>query len=80
MLKIERKPIDVDEGTWFYVGRKSLHMVHWFDTRSGRRCSTFRVPVKLLRRTLVILAMQAGKERARRKRAEAARTKKARRA
>lgn len=66
MLKIERYSVNIDKDTWFYVNRKSLHMVHWQEHGGRRICSTFRVPTRLLRRTLLILAMQSGKERARR--------------
>jgi hypothetical protein len=71
MLRIERSPVHVDKDTWFYVNRKSIFMVHWQDFGGQRVVSTFRVPTKTLRRVLLILAMQSGKEKARRQRRRA---------
>ena len=68
-MKIERDSINVDKDTWFYVGRKSLYMVHWqkFDGVPRWRCSTFRVRTKLLRSVLSKLAYQSAEHEKRRK-------------
>jgi len=71
MLRIERNPVHVDKDTWLYVNRKSIFMVHWQDFGGRRVVSSFYVPTKTLRRVLLILAMQFGKEKASRQRRRA---------
>jgi hypothetical protein len=47
-----RHPIDVNEDTWFYVG-KSFTFVHW-DMKPEPVCQMFDIPAKLLRSGLAI--------------------------